>query len=261
MIPLHRRDFLRSLTLAGAALFSGKLLDAIELDATQPRYPGVVMGPLNKSWRTLYAEHDGHAYRLTVDAPASAFEHMTWREVYDANGDREDFVGNLELIDDLGLSDSWRDDLLEQACEDEKQLRAFARKGGEPREDGEPPTWGDVLAVTDRDLRRFIETHAGSWGTPRKAAELDDNCPDWHDRVGPMHTPEGEAYLEVVELLESLEQEDDAVAKAARDCFEIIEGSSPGNDFHAVYVHSHEDLAILRELLRVAGHDVNIEVS
>lgn len=259
MIPIDRREFLKSITLAGAAIFTAPLLDAIEADAETPQFPGCVMAAYRREWQTLYAEHDGHAYRLTVDGFASSFEHMTWREVYDATDDRG-IVANLESIELLGLSDDWRDGVLEQPCEHGRSLKAFRRLGGEPREDGESPTWGEVLAETDPDLRDFIEANADNYDMPGNLDALDDNCRDWYDRVGPMHTPEGEAYQEVVELLETLEQEDGDVAAAARDCFEIIEGSCPGNDFHAVYVKSHEDLAILRELLHAAGHPVNIMV-
>lgn len=259
MIPIDRREFLKSITLAGAAIFTAPLLDAIEADAVAPRFPGYVMAAYRKDWRTLYAEDDGHGYRLTVGGPASAFEHMTWREVYDINDD-DGVVDSLERLEELGLCDRWQNGILDDPCKDAKLLKAYERKGGEPREDGTPLTWGDVLAEVEPDLRDFIEAYADICDIPTKASELDDNCDDWYDRVGPMNTPEGEAYQEVIELLESLEQEDETVAEAARACFEIIEGSSPGNDFHAVYVHTYEDLGILRELLLATGYKVNIKV-
>lgn len=257
MIPHDRRSFLRNLLLGGAAVFTARHLRAIELDAVSPKHPGYVGGPYRKSWQTLCAEDEGNGYRLTVGGFASEFETMTWREVYDDAGDDE-HVEALEKLDQLGL-DGERDNLGELECEDAGALELYARKGGEPKDDGSPPTWAEVIAVTDRRLANYLDEYADS-DVPRSLADLDEPCDDWYDRVGPMHTPEGKAYREVVEILEAIEGEDEDLWKAAQQCFTIVDGACPGNDFHGVYVNSREDLGILRRILHASGQKVNIRV-
>lgn len=257
MIPHDRRSFLRNLVLAGAAVFTARQLRAIEADAASPKYPGYVGGPCRKSWHTLYAEAEGDGYRLTVGGFASELESMTWNEVYDAAGDYE-HVRALEKLDSLGL-DGERDNLGELECEDAGALELYARKGGEPNDDGSPLTWAEVIAVTDPKLSDYLDEYADS-DVPRSLADLDEPCDDWYDRVGPMHTPEGKAYLEVVEILEAIEGEDEGLWEAAQQCFTITEGSAPGNDFHGVHVNSREDLGILRRILHASGQKVNIRV-
>lgn len=253
MIPHDRRQFLRNLALGGAAVFTARHLRLIEADAAEPR-SDYVCGPYRKSWRTLYAELGEDGYRLTVGGFASEFETMTWREVLDRSGG-EEHIEAIERLDELGLDGQW-DEALEQDCEDEAMLRKFAAAGGEAANG--VPTWGEVWDKLEPELADFIRDHSGS--DPRSVAELDENCDDWYDRVGAMSSPEGEAYQEVVELLDSVESEGEAFAEAVRGCLTIIEGSAPGNDFHGVFVNSREDLGILRRLLHVTGHKMNIKV-
>lgn len=257
MIPHDRRSFLRNLVHAGAAVFTARHLKAIELDAVAPKYPGYVGGPCRKSWQTLHAELQEDGYRLTVGGFASDFETMTWREVYESR-DEEEHIEALEKLDSLGL-DGERDNLGELECEDAEVLGLYARKGGEPNADGSPPTWAEVIAVTDPELADYLDEYANT-GACASVSELDEDCDDWHDLVGPMHTPEGEAYREVIEILDAIEDADEDLWEAARECLTFIEGSAPGNDFHGVYVNSREDLGILRRILHASGQKVNIRV-
>jgi hypothetical protein len=257
MIPHDRRSFLRNIVLAGAAVFTARHLRAIELDAISPKYPNYVGGPYRKSWETLYAELEREGYRLTVGGFGSDFETMTWREVYEER-DEDEHIEALEKLGRLGL-DGERDNLDELECEDASALANYARKGGEPNNDGSPLTWAEVIAVTDSDLSDYLDEYANT-DVPRSLSSLDDDCDDWYDRVGPMHTPEGKAYREVVDILQAIEDEDEGLWEAAQQCFTIIEGSAPGNDFHGVYVNSREDLGILRRILHAAGQKVNIRV-
>lgn len=254
MIPHDRRSFLRNLALGGAAVFTARHLRLIEADAAEPRYPGYVGGPYRKSWETLYAELGEDGYRLTTGGFASEFDTMTWWQVLDCNGNDE-YVEVLQRLDELGLDGQWYD-ALDSECEDDAMLAKFSAAGGEAEEGA--PTWGEVWDKLEPETSDFIRDN--SCNGPRSLAELDEACDDWYDRVGPMSSPEGEAYQEVIELLRSVEREGEEFAEALRGCLTIIEGSAPGNDFHGVFVNSLEDLGILRRLLHVTGHKVNIKV-
>lgn len=255
MLPQSRREFLKSLTLAGAAVFTARHLKAIELDATQPKDPQVVVGPYRKSWRDLYAEHEGSSgYRLTVDQPASNFQGMTWQEVIDTQWDHPQ-LKHLRKLESLGLEGKW-DDLDWTECDHTPSLEAFAKAGGIPENEGEPPTWKEVINLIEPDLAHDLETS----GYPTSLAGLDEPCDDWYDRVSPFKSPEGKAYEEICELLQSIENTDHDLYDAAQRCFSLIEGSGPGNSFHGVYVKTREDLGILRRLLHAAGEKVNILV-
>lgn len=180
---------------------------------------------------------------------------MTWREVLEKT-DQEGFIDVLERLKELGL-DGEAYNLADLTCRDDASLAAFADAGGEAA-DPDRPTWEEVLAVTDVDIVDTLEDFGR--GGPSSVGDLDERCDDWYDRVGPFQSPEGEAYLEVTELLDSIQEVDSDLYDAARDCFEIIEGSAPGNDFHGVYVNSREDLGILRRILHAADIKVNILV-
>jgi len=255
MIPQDRRSFLRTLTYGTVAVFTARHLRLIEADAEQPRYPGWVGGPHRKSWRTLYAELGEDGYRLSVGGFVSEFDTMTWHEVYDCNDDDER-IDALTKLDKHGLDGEW-DGALEMTCDNAELLAAFANAGGEAAEAG-APTWGEVWDLLDPDLSWHLREGLDG---PRRLAELDDLCDDWYDRVGPMSSPEGKAYQEIVELIDSVESEGEEFAEALRGCLTIIEGSCPGNDFHGVFVNSLEDLGIFRRLLHVTGHKVNIKVA
>lgn len=259
MIPHDRRAFLRNLTLAGVAVFTARHLKAIEIDATQPKDPKVVVGPYRKSWNDLYAIDEGSCgYRLSLSEPDDDYKGMTWREVLEAgSSDDEERLDVLLKLDELGLDGSL-EELNNITCDSEKHLKAFAKAGVEPEDPQEGPSWKEVLEVTDPDMAYVIANWYCRY--PTTVADLDDICDDWYDRVGAFSTPEGEAYLEVVELLESIKHTDDELYDAARDCFDIIEGSSPGNDFHGVYVKTRQDLGILRRILHAAGEKINIIV-
>jgi hypothetical protein len=257
MLSQSRREFLKSLTLAGVAVFTSSHLKAIDLDLTSPKDPKVVVGPYQKSWKTIYArstEPDG--YLLSLSEPDDDFDGMTWREIFEANSDY-DIIKILERLDKLGL-DGDAGNLEHVACEDETWLKRFAKKGGTAADPSDGPTWQEVFETVEPRFLDDIE-EVSQQGI-RYLRELDEVCDDWYDRVGPFGTPEGEAYLEVTELLDTIEATDSELGDAARECFEIIEGSSPGNDFHGVLVKTREDLGVLRRLLHASGEEVNIIV-
>ena len=257
MIPQSRREFLKNLTYAGAAVFTARHLKAIEIDAINPKDLGVVIGPYCKSWRDLYAEDDGSAYRLTVDAPASAFEGMTWREVFDANGE-DGMVRAIERLIELKIEYRYHK-LEDLRCDNDELLAAFAAAGGVAADASRPPTWRGVLELLEPDLIDAVdESNCARLG---EVDDLDEICRDWYDRISPFSSPEGKAYRQVVELLDSIKTVDDGLYDAASDCFDIVEGSAPGNDFHGVYVKTREDLGILRRIFHAAGIKVNILVS
>ncbi len=257
MLSQSRREFLKSLTMAGAAVFTASQLKAIDLDLTSPKDPNVVVGPYRRSWRTIYArstEPDG--YLLSLSEPDDDFKGMTWRQVLDENGD-DDTIDTLERLHKLGL-DGDGQDLDSMGCDDDAWLAKFAKEGGEAESPGEGPTWREVIETVDPEFWNAIEDLNEQ--SISRLSELDEVCDDWYDRIGVFHTPEGKAYLEVSELLTSLDELDEEAADAARECFEIIEGAGPGSDFHGVIVRSREDLAVLRRLLHAAGEKVNIVV-
>ena len=256
MIPQSRRDFLKNLTLAGAAVFTARHIKAIELDATEPKDPGIIVGPYRKSWQDLYAEESGDGYRLSVNPPNDDFQGMTWREVFEANG-QDDLADAIERFNELQIDYSYSP-LEKLECDNDELLAAFAAAGGTAADPSEPPNWREVLELLEPDLIQAVDE--APCGSLSRVNDLDEICYDWYDRVGPFHTPEGEAYLEVVELLDSIKEVDDDLYDAARDCFEIIEGSAPGNDYHGVYVQSRENLGILRRILHAADIKVNILV-
>jgi hypothetical protein len=257
MLSPSRREFLKSLTLAGAAVFTASHLKAIDLDLTSPKDPKVVVGPYKKTWSTLYAkcaEPDG--YILSLTEPDDDFRGMTWREVFD-NTNLDHVIEALEKLKELSL-DGDVEELSNIICEDEASLKAFAAAGGEAKDSSEGPTWREVFELTDAELTNTLEEWCSSY--PTRLAELDEVCDDWYDRVGPFSTPQGEAYLEVTELLETIGSDDSDLGDAARECFEIIEGAGPGSDYHGVHVKSREDLAVLRRLLHASGEKVNIVI-
>ena len=256
MIPQSRRDFLRSLTLSGAAVFTARHLNLIELDATTPKDPGIVVGPYRRSWRDLYATDSADGYRLSVEPPSDDFKGMTWREVLEARSDY-DSIRAIERFNELGI-DYRYDYAIDEVCDNDDLLAAFAAAGGKAADASESPTWKEVLELAEPKLIESLNKY-----DPRNIRQvdgLDEICGDWYDRVSPFKTPEGKAYLEVVELLESINDVDGELYDAARDCFDIIEGAAPGNDFHCVFVQSRENLGILRRILHAADIKVNILV-
>lgn len=258
MIPLDRRSFLKTLTYAGVAVFAAHHLRAIDQDLTNPLDPKVVVGPYRKTWTTLYAESESEGYRITFEDFASNFDenYMTWREVL-KSCQEDEHLDVLKRLDALDYND-WANGL-EYACEHEPLLQTYYKKTKTKPDAANPPTWEEVLDVTDRDVVSYIRDHACT-NYPQKFSELSDACSDWPDYVGPMNTPEGMAYQEIRELLDTVEACDSELGEAARECVEFTEGSGPGCDFHGVYVKTREDLGILRRILHATGQKVNIMV-
>ena len=258
MIPQSRRQFLKTLTFGGVAVFTAKHLKEIERDAIEPKIPDVVLGFYEKTWADLYAAQNDYndGYRLTLDTPANEFNGMTWREVFNAN-DEDEVIKVLERLEKLGLDGKARH-LEDETCYDEEVLAAFAAAGG-VAEDPDWPNWEEVLSVTEPNI---IETFAPyKYSELGRLSDIDEICSDWYDRVSPFRTPAGKAYLEVVDLLESIKKVDGDLYDAALGCCEIVEGAGPGNGFHGVFVNSREDLGILRGILHAADIPVNILIS
>jgi hypothetical protein len=258
MIPNSRRKFLKTLTIGGVAVFTARHLRDIERDAKEAKTHLTIQELYEKTWAELYAAQNDYneGYRLTLDTPANEFNGMTWREVFDANNE-DDVIKVLERLKELGL-DGKAGYLEDEHCDNEEVLTAFAASGG-VAEDPDWPNWEEVLSVTEPNI---IETFAKYKDSElRRLSDVDEICSDWYDRVSSFRTPAGKAYLEVVNLLESIKNVDDDLYHAALDCCEIVEGAGPGNGFHGVFVHTREDLGILRRILHAAGKPVSILIS
>lgn len=251
-----RREFLKSLTLGGIALFTAdwfKLVDETKAASGGKQLPAWPSDAIQSGHDVLNAVwHSGEGYALYLNGtPYDEPPTRTYREKLEAAGEYEVIraleklgTGKYEGIDDV--------DLLDEEAE-----------GG--RED---ETWREYIG---RRAPKFLETleYIEAEGLPASSYKLDDDIDsesdegfvtDWCRN----NAPEAAATGYLSGLLQSLRAEKDKVDigdAIEAEGLRFIDGACPGNDtLVCAYANDYDTLCSLQRVLNALGRDCRIVI-
>lgn len=257
----NRREFLQSLTLGGAAIFTPGWLDKLAAECALDSPPAVVMADgLSREITLVALEQEGGHFWLGLGASPYVETAPSWRDVL--GWER---VETIERAHAAGFFDERGHYDINDQIEGDVALEAYESENpgvdiDDP--DLELPTWKTWLAsrkprFTEEELHQMEFgrcPHPDTLDEPCDDADL-LSCPQSYDDE---HNPGGAAYREISELLERIDEDEPRVSEAARACFTLIEGGNPGSDCQYVHVNSRADLGILREIFAAGGWPVEI---
>lgn len=266
-----RRDFLKTFTVGGIALFTADWFAAVQ--ARQPaqpefRLPAHAKDPIPKNHQVINAVwNNGTGYLLYLNGtPYDEPPKITLREKLSEEG--EEGVG--EVIDEFKSKYGefiWDLEDLEQEVEAD-QVDALNKDDDaytfEPDE-----TWRDFIDRHDSQLLADVESSVDEWGS-RVFNKLDDDI-DWDEHENWLtdwcrnQSPEADALEYVEGLFDQLEaqSEDGPVLSAGDDAelkgIEYIDGACPGNDtLRCAVAPDYTNLAALQRAIDVLGWDATV---
>ncbi len=237
-----RRDFLKTFTVGGIALFTADWFAAVQAREPAPptfRLPAHVNDPIPDDHQVINAVwNDGTGYILYLNGtPYGEPPKITLREKLIEECEE----GVCEVVDEFNGKYGfyiWDLEDLEQEI-DADQVEQLNKDGGAYTfEAGE--TWRDFIGRHDWQLLEDVESSVDEWGS-RVLHKLDDNI-DWDEHEAWLtdwcrnQSPEADALGYVEGLFDVLELESaDGVELPAGDESELkgieyIDGACPGND-------------------------------
>ena len=266
-----RRDFLKTFTVGGIALFTADWFAAVQArEPAQPefRLPAQAKDPIPDNHQVINAVwNSGTGYLLYLNGtPYDEPPKITLREKLTEEG--EEGVG--EVIDEFNSKYGkfiWDLEDLEQEVEAD-QVDALNKDDDtytfEPDE-----TWRDFIDRHDSQLLADVESSVDEWGS-RVLHKLDDDI-DWNEHENWLtdwcrnQSPEADALEYVEGLFDQLEaqSEDGPVLSACDDAelkgIEYIDGACPGNDtLRCAVAPDYTNLAALQRAIDVLGWDATV---
>jgi hypothetical protein len=259
-----RRDFLKTLTLGGIALFTPDWFGSIQERRPRqpefrlPAYPG---DPIPKGHDVINAVwNNGTGYILYLNGtPYDEPPKITFREKLAEEG--EEGVG--EVIDEFRSKYGefiW--DLEELDDEVEEDQVVELNKSSDEEYTFEPDeTWRDFIGRHDSQLLEDVESSAEEWGS-KVYRKLDDDI-DWDEHEGWLtdwcrnQAPEADALGYIEGLFDRLDEEGEEKPELASqlDAYDLggiyfIDGACPGNDtLRCAVAPDYETLAALQRVL------------
>ena len=263
-----RRDFLKTLTLGGIALFTPDWFGSVQERRPRqpefrlPAYPG---DPIPKGHDVINAVwNNGTGYILYLNGtPYDEPPKITFREKLAEEG--EEGVG--EVIDEfLGKYGFYVSDLedLDQEI-DEDQVEELNKDGDAEYTFEEGETWRDFIERHDSQLLADVESSVDEWGSDvlrRLDYNVDwDAHEDWLTDWCRNQAPEADALGYVEGLFDKLEEEGEEKPElqAQLDAYDLdgiyfIDGSCPGNDtLRCAVAPDYEALAALQRAIDGLG--------
>ena len=268
-----RRDFLKTLTLGGIALFTPDWFGSVQERRPRqpefrlPAYPG---DPIPKGHDVINAVwNNGTGYILYLNGtPYDEPPKITFREKLAEEG--EEGVG--EVIDEfLGKYGFYVSDLedLEQEI-DEDQVEELNKDGDAEYTFEEGETWRDFIERHDSQLLADVESSVDEWGSD-VLRRLDDNVDwdaheDWLTDWCRNQAPEADALGYVEGLFDKLEEEGEEKPElqAQLDAYDLdgiyfIDGACPGNDtLRCAVAPDYEALAALQRAIDGLGWSATV---
>lgn len=266
-----RRDFLKTLSVGGVALFTADWFAAVqarEPATTEFRLPAHRGAPVPDNHQVINAVwNDGTGYILYLNGtPYDEPPKITLREKLTEEGEE----GVCEVVDEFrgkyGLF-IWDLEDLDQEVES-RQVVALNKQGGSYTfEEGE--TWRDFLEREDESLLADLESSVDEWGDD-VFRRLDDNI-DWDHYEGWLtdwcrnQSPEADALEYIEGLFDALEEQGQegpilpAGDEADLKGIEYIDGACPGNDtLRCAVAPDYTNLAALQRAIDVLGWSATV---
>jgi hypothetical protein len=268
-----RRDFLKTLTLGGIALFTPDWFGSVQERRPRqpefrlPAYPG---DPIPKGHDVINAVwNNGTGYILYLNGtPYDEPPKITFREKLAEEG--EEGVG--EVIDEfLGKYGFYVSDLedLDQEI-DEDQVEELNKDGDAEYTFEEGETWRDFIERHDSQLLADVESSVDEWGSDvlrRLDYNVDwDAHEDWLTDWCRNQAPEADALGYVEGLFDKLEEEGEEKPElqAQLDAYDLdgiyfIDGACPGNDtLRCAVAPDYEALAALQRAIDGLGWSATV---
>lgn len=268
-----RRDFLKTLTLGGIALFTPDWFGSVQERRPRqpefrlPAYPG---DPIPKGHDVINAVwNNGTGYILYLNGtPYDEPPKITFREKLAEEG--EEGVG--EVIDEfLGKYGFYVSDLedLDQEI-DEDQVEELNKDGDAEYTFEEGETWRDFIERHDSQLLADVESSVDEWGSDvlrRLDYDVDwDAHEDWLTDWCRNQAPEADALGYVEGLFDKLEEEGEEKPElqAQLDAYDLdgiyfIDGACPGNDtLRCAVAPDYEALAALQRAIDGLGWSATV---
>ena len=268
-----RRDFLKTLTLGGFALFTPDWFGSVQERRPRqpefrlPAYPG---DPIPDNHAVINAVwNSGTGYILYLNGtPYDEPPKITLREKLAEEG--EEGVG--EGVDEFQSKYGdfiWDLEDLEQEVEEEQVKQLNDSSGGEYTfEEGE--TWRDFIERHDSQLLEDVESSVEEWGS-EVLHRLDKNVDwdaheDWLTDWCRNQAPEADALGYVEGLFDKLEEEGEEKPELQSqvDAYDLggihfIDGACPGNDtLRCAVAPAYETLAALQRAIDGLGWSATV---
>lgn len=263
-----RRDFLKTLTLGGIALFTPDWFGSVQERRPRqpefrlPAYPGDPIPEnhdvINAVWNT------GTGYILYLNGtPYDEPPKITFREKLAEEG--EEGVGEVidEFLSKYGFYVSDLEDLDQEV--DEEQVEELNKDGDAEYTFEEGETWRDFIERHDSQLLADVESSVDEWGSD-VLRRLDDIVDwdaheDWLTDWCRNQAPEADALGYVEGLFDKLEEEGEEKPElqAQLDAYDLdgiyfIDGACPGNDtLRCAVAPDYETLAALQRAIDGLG--------
>lgn len=268
-----RRDFLKTLTLGGIALFTPDWFGSVQERRPRqpefrlPAYPG---DPIPQGHDVINAVwNNGTGYILYLNGtPYDEPPKITFREKLAEEG--EEGVG--EVIDEfLGKYGFYVSDLedLDQEI-DEDQVEELNKDGEAEYTFEEGETWRDFIERHDSQLLADVESSVDEWGSDvlrRLDYNVDwDAHEDWLTDWCRNQAPEADALGYVEGLFDKLDEEGEEKPElqAQLDAYDLdgiyfIDGACPGNDtLRCAVAPDYEALAALQRAIDGLGWSATV---
>ena len=239
-----RREFLKTITLGGLALFTADWFSSVkERRSHRPvlRLPAYAHDPIPKGLHVINAVwNTGTGYILYLNGtPYDEPPKITFREKLAEEG--EEGVGEVidEFLSKYGFYVSDLEDLEQEIDEDQVEELNKAGEVEYTFEEGE--TWRDFIERHDSQLLADVESSVDEWGSDvlrRLDSNIDwDEHEDWLTDWCRNQAPEADALSYVKGLFDRLDEEgaDKPELASQLDAYELdaihfIDGACPGND-------------------------------
>lgn len=263
-----RRDFLKTLTLGGIALFTPDWFGSVqERRPRQPefRLPAYPDDPIPENHDVINAVwNTGTGYILYLNGtPYDEPPKITFREKLAEEG--EEGVGEVidEFLSKYGFYVSDLEDLDQEV--DEEQVEELNKDGDAEYTFEEGETWRDFIERHDSQLLADVESSVDEWGSD-VLRRLDDNVDwdaheDWLTDWCRNQAPEADALGYVEGLFDKLEEEGEEKPElqGQLDAYDLdgiyfIDGACPGNDtLRCAVAPDYEALATLQRAIDGLG--------
>ena len=261
-----RRDFIKSFTVGGIALFTADWFAAVQAREPVPptfRLPAHVIDPIPDDHQVINAVwNDGTGYILYLNGtPYGEPPKITLREKLSEEGEEGVCVVVDAFLGKYGQF-IWDLEELEQEIDADQVEQLNTDGGSYTFEAGE--TWREFLEREDGDLLADVDSSADEWGSG-VLHKLDDDI-NWDEHEGWLtdwcrnQSPESDALGYVERLFDELELEgEEGVELPAGDeselkGIEFIDGACPGNDtLRCAVAPGYTTLAALQRAIDVLG--------
>lgn len=266
-----RRDFIKSCTVGGIALFTADWFAAVQ--AREPvapnfRLPAHVNDPIPDGHQVINAVwNDGTGYILYLNGtPYDEPPKITLREKLIEEGEE----GVCVVVDEFnGKYGDFIWDLSELKQEvTAEQVIALNKDGGSYTFEADE-TWRDFLEREDGELFADVESSEEEWGS-RILHKLDDNL-DWDAHDGWLtdwcrnQSPESDALGYVEGLFDELEKNGKRGAvlplsdESELQGIDYVDGACPGNDtLRCAVAPDYTQLAALQRAIDVLGRKATV---